>query len=308
MRTSIRWITSVRGAIARMSDIKEATFAAALDILVPLATLFLKAQIGAGECAQLCERAFILALERAHADEDRPTPNVSQIATRTGLTRKRVSQLRATGDLTVSSVLRGQSRISRVLWGWQNDVKFKDRAGNPRILPLRGARSFAELVKDYAAELRIKPVLTELMNLQIVRLHEDKSIELLRGEAGDQLDAAGTLELGRSMRDQLDALVYNLEHPAGGPGRFFRTIVNERMLPGEAIIQTRDAARQAQSLANTLAGPIQDPLVTVRPTNEPRKAVYVSVTLCVSQREVVVPARNAGRSMEASPQKRKPKG
>lgn len=290
-----------------MSDIKEATFAAALDILVPLATLFLKAQIGAGECAQLCERAFILALERAHAEEGRPKPNVSQIATRTGLTRKRVSQLRDTGDSTVSSVLRGQSRLSRVLWGWQNDLKYKDRAGKPRILPLRGVRSFAELVKDYATELRIKPVLTELLKLDLVRLHEDKSLELLSSEASDQLDAAGTMELGRSIRDQLDTLVYNLEHPAGGPGRFYRTIVNESMLPGEAIIQTRDAARQAQSLANTLAGPIQDPLVTVRPTNEPRKAVYVSVTLCVSQREVVVPARNVARSIDASPPKRKTK-
>ena len=70
-------------------------------------------------------------------------------------------QLRDTGDSTVSSVLRGQSRLSRVLWGWQNDLKYKDRAGKPRILPLRGVRSFAELVKDYATELRIKPVLTE---------------------------------------------------------------------------------------------------------------------------------------------------
>src|SRR6202035_4934694 len=133
------------------------------------------------------------------------------------------------------------------------------------------------------------------------RLHEDKSLELLSGEAGDQLDAAGTVELGRSIRDQLDTLVYNLEHPAGGPGRFYRTIVNESMLRVEAIIQTRDAARQAQSLANTVAGPIQNPLITVLRTNEPGNAVYVSVTLCVSQREVVVPARNVARSIDASP-------
>jgi hypothetical protein len=279
-----------------MSGNKEATYAAALDVLGPVAKLMLRAHLGVGDLKQLCERAFVRAAVSVETDENRPEPSITQIANRTGLAPTTVRKVRAIDKGAVSAVVRGQSRISRVLGGWMNDPAFKDRAGRPRILPLKGHGSFSELVRQYSKGWRIKPVLTELERLQLVHTQQGRSVELLSGEASDQLDAEGTLALGQAGRDLLEALLERLEHPTGGAGRFFRYIVNERMSEDDAIIQTRDHARQLHSVGNTISGRVEDPQTAVWPADSPQKAVRVGVMLLLSQRPVIIPEKAVHRA------------
>ena len=286
-----------------MSENKDATCAAALDVLVPVAKLMLRANLGVGDLKQLCERAFVRAAVSVETDESHPEPSITQIANRTGLAPTSVRKVQAIDKGAITAVVRGQSRISRVLWGWMNDPAFKDRTGKPRTLPLRGPHSFSELVKQYSKGWRIKPVLTELERLKIIRVDPDRFVELLSGEASDQLDAEGTLALGQAGRDLLEGLLHRLEHPTGGAGRFFRYIVNERMSEDDAVVQTRDHARQLHSVANTIAGWVEDPQTAVWPSDAPQKAVKVGVMLLLSHRPVTISPKTVQRAGHDTPRR-----
>jgi hypothetical protein len=279
-----------------MSHLKQATSHAALEILERLARLALKADIGARECADLCERAFVRAARRAESSS-----TVSDIANRTGLSRNKVRAFQSTeADVTLEAI-RWQPRTSRVVWGWRNNPRFCSSPGIPRILPLFGARSFAELVKLYSTEERPRPVLRELDYRKLIRRHEGKRIELLSDDSGPGLDVDGIRELGTAVGDLLEILTYELEHPEGGPGRYFRYIVNPRMSPDAALVQGRDHARQIRSMANAMAGFIVDPEVTVKPGRKSQSAVRMSVMLCVSQQPTTVSVAGSAPSSAPSP-------
>jgi Family of unknown function (DUF6502) len=278
-----------------MSDLKQATSDAALEIFERFARLALKADMGARECANLCERAFV----RAAARREGTRSTVSDIANRTGLSRNKVRAFQSAEPQVRHEDIRRQPRTSRVIWGWRNNPKFSSAPGIPRILPLFGARSFAELVKLYSTEERPRPVLRELDYRKLIRRHEGKRIELLDDDARPGLDLDGIRELGTAAGDLIDMLSYELEHPEGGAGRYFRYIVNPRMKPDAALVQGRDHARQIRSMANAMAGFIVDPEVTVKPGRNSQSAVRMGVLLCVSQQPVMVSA--AGSAQGSTP-------
>jgi hypothetical protein len=273
-----------------MSEIKLATCAAALEILEGVAKLAVRAQLGAGECVLLFEKAFLRAAERAFMDEDRSTPTQMQLSARTGFTAKKIRQLQAAEEVVLPVEVRRQSRTGRVVFGWHNDPRFCKTRGHPRILALRGKNSFSELARAWGKHERAKPVLDELLFQKMVKLHEEnRTIELLSNEPAETMKVEEIVELGRSAGLLMEALTNNMDHPEGGVGQYFRRISNVHMKPQEALVQTRNHVAQVESTADSIALFVEDPKVTVQAANEPRAAECVHVMLCVTHHPVVVP-------------------
>lgn len=90
--------------------------------------------------------------------------NQSQIAIKTGLTRKEVKKI-IDRSLSDGFERRPQSRPERVLSGWHNDPAFTGPYGVPLELPfenLDDGKSFSQLVRTYGADMSPKATLEEL--------------------------------------------------------------------------------------------------------------------------------------------------
>src|SRR6266404_9684890 len=99
--------------MAMNDPINEAVTGAVEEVLAPLAQLAMEMQIGVSEFTRLIEHAFIRAVEHEAALAGRPRPGASAIATRSGLTRQRVSQLRSVGHGEKSAVSERQPQTLR---------------------------------------------------------------------------------------------------------------------------------------------------------------------------------------------------
>jgi Family of unknown function (DUF6502) len=288
-----------------MTDIKLAASAALSEVFEQVASLALLAHMGTGECVQIFEGAMVRAAARVFLEEDRARPTVTQLAARTGLTSKKVREYqRSEGSLP--QVVRHQSRYSRVIYGWRTDPRFSTGEDQPRVLPLRGKGSFADLVRIWGKQERTKPVLEELLYHEMVKIVDGKSIQLLVNQPAGKIAPQDLTELGHSVSVLIEALRRQLDQPDGMVGQFFRRISNVQFKPEEVPGQTRDYARQAESFANSLATFIQDPSMTLRPASEPRAAESVHLLVCVTHHPVVVPPiGEIGSRGTGSPEKKR---
>jgi hypothetical protein len=268
------------------ASIQDAARGAIQLVIEPLARLALDAELGVGDFVRTVERAFVLAVERAAAETNRPRPSDTEISIRTGLTRVKVNQIRASEESARPNATSGQPRAIRILWGWRHDPDFLDRTGKPRLLPLRGRRSFVELIKRHAGDPRVRSILMELKRLQTVKQHADGQVELIdRSNSAVPWVAADIRLLGESAREQLETLLYNLPHPS--MPRFHRRVVNVRVKTADASRLVRDASRQTDSLAETIEAAIVDRHVTVEPRDCAQAATLLSVTFFMYERDVV---------------------
>jgi Family of unknown function (DUF6502) len=105
--------------------------------------------------------------------------NQSRVAAQTGLTRAEVKRLLKSNAF--GSTNRGQTAVERVIDGWRADREFLSHAGEPKQLPISGARgSFARLVRKYGGDIPHRAVLDELRRI------------------GGVIDAGGTVRLRES--------------------------------------------------------------------------------------------------------------
>jgi hypothetical protein len=263
-----------------MSDAtKEALRGAVGELLAPLAHLAMEMQVGAGEFIRLIERAFIRAVEEDAALAGRPKPGASAVAARSGLTRQRVSQFRAMADGTPQASGR-EPQTLRILSAWRTDPKFCDRAGLPKILPVRGPASFSELVKRHGSGLRARSIMKELERIKAVRLAKGGQVELL---CRADVDAARKAQL---IRD-LETLTHNVLNPE--TPRYHRRVVGLQVKNDEIPRLTRDATSQAGVWALALQDAVTDNSVTVKPGSSAQKATRLSGHFFLSERPSVVP-------------------
>jgi hypothetical protein len=267
-------------------EIEGAAAAAVMKVLEPLARLALDNGLGVGDVVRLLERAFVRAAENS-AEAQQGKPSDTEVSIRTGMTRIKVSQIREAAELDGTQGASRQPRTARVLWGWRHDPDFLDRAGQPKVLPLRGARSFTELVRRHAGDPRVRSLLQELKRVKSVRQRPDGLVELVgRGDPAVRWDADGITTLGESAQELLETLLYNLHHPR--IPRFHRRVVNAHVKPAEAPRLVRDLGRQANSLADAISDALMDEDVTVKPADSRQEATFLSLTFFLHDRDIVV--------------------
>ncbi len=162
-------VTGTKYISALMQDNNKnklnATF---LQMLRPLARLFLRFGRGYREYSELSKTAFISVASEDYGVHGRPT-NVSRIAAMTGLTRKEISRIRNRLERGEGIVIERQAPVREVIDAWRSSNEFLDTAGEPAVLPLEGDRgSFRSLVKQHAGDIPEGAMKTELKRIGAV--------------------------------------------------------------------------------------------------------------------------------------------
>ncbi len=144
-----------------------------LQILRPLARLFLRFGRGYREYSELSKAAFISVASEDYGVHGRPT-NVSRIAAMTGLTRKEISRVRHRIEQGEETVIERHTPVREVINAWRTNREFLDAAGEPAILPLEGDRgSFRSLVRQHAGDIPEGAMKTELKRIGAIECVEE---------------------------------------------------------------------------------------------------------------------------------------
>ena len=201
--------------------------------------------------------------------------NHSRVAAQTGLTRADVKRL--LGSNTLASTNRGQTAVERVIDGWRADREFLSCAGEPRLLPISGARrSFARLVRKYGGDIPHRAVLDELRRL------------------GAVIDAGANVKLRKSvdlrqrhdfafLSPVLPVLVDGLRIAAKKTASDGLQSIRRLSLPVEselelAIVRER-CASSAQSLLEGLADSLRTRVTAPRRGRHPASSFTITILL-----------------------------
>jgi hypothetical protein len=142
----------------------EALQRAVTQLLAPLARLAVARGLKFPEIKELLKQAFVhAALE---SDAAPSAPNVSRVATATGLTRREVTRLSLQQPPARAN---RSSPATQLFTRWQADRKLRDRRGRPRVLPRQGpAPSFEALARAITRDVHPRRLLDELVRLELV--------------------------------------------------------------------------------------------------------------------------------------------
>lgn len=233
-----------------MSDnpAKTKLTAALRHLLRPLVRILLRHGIAYGDFAEIARAVYAESAREDFALPGRKSTD-SRVAILTGLTRKEVKALReaAAGDHHSSA-----NRATRVLSGWYQDPDFTGADGEPRVLPLDGEGSFAELVRRYSGDMPSRALLEELRRVNAVTLDGKNRVQVLsRAYVPRAGDLEGLRMLGTALHDLTSTIDHNLTRN-GAPARFQRTVFSERVPARMIPILRRITAERGQRFLESL--------------------------------------------------------
>lgn len=150
-----------------MNDTVKANLLEAIRFMMrPLVRLLINQGVTHAEFSEALKDVYVDSAIR-HSEQGSGKVNKSQIAIKTGLTRKEVRNV-VDRVLAQGEVRKRASRPERVLTGWHQDPFFQGPYGLPLDLPYdtKGEEkvpSFHQLVKQYSGDMSAKAMLEELL-------------------------------------------------------------------------------------------------------------------------------------------------
>ncbi len=274
--------------------LKRAVHQALLRMLVPLASLLLELGFGIGEFLSVAKLAYVRAARSQVKDATGAMlrPNATRIAVVTGLTRKDVATILATGEEEPAASHRGRHRAERVLSGWWNDPEFQDEFGRPAVLREQGRESsFAALCERYSGDPRFSAILEELLRVQAVKqLGDGRIVALSRTYATVRWDPDGVLELGEELGEHCQTLLHNLKNPTRP--RVARRIFNARLDPRYAPMLIRDLEQQLTTFGESVDDAVNAAQYTV-PSDLPDRTVKLGMGFYLFEGEGEGPTEKA---------------
>jgi len=224
--------------------------------LRPLVRLLLKQGVMHREFVELAKEVYVDVARQDYGLRGRPT-NTSRVALLTGLDRKEVSRIRkrleADGD-DLLPLSRQQDRIARLLSGWHQDPDYQQPDGKPVALPLEGpAPSYADLVTRYAGDVAGITILRELERTGAVRIHDGRTVEVLRRNYRlDTADPAALERAGSVLADIGHTVAHNLHRDEATDSRFEARATNLNV-PRSALTAYREMVyRECQAFLERL--------------------------------------------------------
>lgn len=227
--------------------IRQALSDATLQILRPLVRVLLRHGVPYGAFAELAQRAYV---ETAAAEFGIPgrKQTDSRVATLTGLTRKRVAELRGGPADPDGDAAERYNRAARVIGGWVRDPRYADPRRGPRPLALDGeGATFAELVRRYSGDVPVRAVLDELLRVGAAE-RTASGVKLL---ARAYIPRGGKAEMIAILGSDVSDLVSTIDHNLVSvpEAAFFQRKVCYDNLPPEALPEARRAgAERGQAL------------------------------------------------------------
>ena len=148
-------------------------------------------------------------------------PNVTQLATATGMHRRDVTRLFEQEPVKKSEEPAGI--LMKVLGVWENNPQFSED-GKPKVLECKGkGNEFQQLVRSITLDLSPRAVLIELQRLQLVEV-EDRKVNLVdQPELLVKTDNEGLYQVGLDLQTVGDLAYENLYERQEPPNLHART-------------------------------------------------------------------------------------
>jgi hypothetical protein len=192
---------------------QEALLGALRHVLEPLAELAVQRGLPYAPVEELARRTFVAAADAAHPHL-LAHRKVSRISTTTGINRREVARLLAViRDARAAQQLPQRSVASELFAHWVSDGRYRDRHGEPRVLPRQGrAPSFESLARAITRDVHPRSLLDELLRLKLaVHDSERDTVELVRDAFVPSEDRVRMLQfLGANVGDHLAGAVTNV--------------------------------------------------------------------------------------------------
>lgn len=251
--------------------------AACRRILDPLATLFLRLGVGAGEFATLCKISYVHAAAEANRLANGRV-NRSRVAVVTGLTRPEVARLLAPRTNGVTKRVWHRHRAARVLDGWYSDAAFQGKRGQPLALPLKGSRSFEALVRKYAGDIPVKAVLQVLSDASALSATKAGLIRAKRRQiAWRPYHSQAVEEIGKKAESYLRVLLHNLEHP---DDKWYEDGVSQKRVSAALVPYLRNEfAARGDALLRMISDQLNRPHRDVKMRKAPHVTLGVNLFL-----------------------------
>lgn len=176
-------------------------------LLAPILRLLVSQGLKIQQFEEVAKRAYIDAA-LAHGTAN----NASQLSVATGIHRKDVVRLLASGDSKLQSF---STLASQVFLRWASDPMWRDEQGVPTNLPLRSDnpedKTFETLARSVTTDVHPRSVLDELIRLQMVVITGDGTAHLAQDAFVPKPELDRMLNfLAESGHDHLSASVNNV--------------------------------------------------------------------------------------------------
>lgn len=183
---------------------------AAARVLAPLIRLFIAKGVTYQMADELMKRVYVQVAQRSFVEDEEATG--TRLSLLTGLNRKEIRRL-TTEDATQRRAPMS-SYASAVNAVWRTQRKWRDKDGQPKLLPRRSdgnGASFDDLVKSVTTDHRPSAVFEELMRLGYISVDASELVRLKQGAFSATPDTADKLlRMAENLEDHLSAAVTNV--------------------------------------------------------------------------------------------------
>lgn len=271
-------------------------------VLLPLARLALAHGQSYAALDEQVKRALVQAAAELHPGQA-PHRSVSRISTATGIHRREVTRL-TQGDPAAGPRRPARSLASEVFTHWISSRPYRQRNGQPRVLPRLGpVPSFESLAQTVTRDVHARSLLDELLRLNLAVLDEEADTVSLRQDGfvprGDRARMLGFL--ADNVGDHLAAAVANV----AGEGRsHFEQAIFADGLSAESLASVhRLVGAQWKLLLEALVPPLERLIEAdaARTPDEIRHRLRIGL---YGYDEPTTPAARPAQSTPAAPRRR----
>lgn len=181
-------------------------------VLVPLVRLMIAKGVTFQMASEALKRAYVRSANEHFVEED--AASGTRLSLLTGLNRKEIRRL--TSDEPGKERPPMASYATAVAAMWRTNRRWRDREGNPKILPRRTTNnllSFDDLVRAVTTDHRPAAVFDELVRLGIIEADGD-NVRLIPSNFFSPVDLEDKLaRLSENVEDHVAAAVANIIEP-----------------------------------------------------------------------------------------------
>ena len=182
-------------------------------VLVPLARLMIAKGVTFQMASEVLKRAYVRSANEHFVAEDEASG--TKLSLLTGLNRKEIRRL--TSDEPDKERPPMASYATAVTAVWRTLRRWRDREGNPKILPRRttgSTLSFDDLVRSVTTDHRPAAVFDELIRLRFVE-QEGETVRLITSSLYSSSDPEDKLSRPiENIEDHMSAAVANIVEPS----------------------------------------------------------------------------------------------
>jgi Family of unknown function (DUF6502) len=236
---------------APASNTSERVLETAARILAPLARLLIAKGVTYQMASEVLKQVYVRVAQKQFVEDNEATG--TRLSLLTGLNRKEIRRLTSENLEKPSAPM--SSYASAVHSVWRTQRRWRDKEGNPKVLPRRSSNnllSFDDLVKAVTTDHRPSAVFEELVRLAYISVDDKENIHLKADPfLATPDDADRLLRITENLEDHVSAAVINV---LGSEPRFM-----ERYVYSDAL--SAASAEDLQQLARAEWEKLQDVVV-----------------------------------------------